>query len=66
MQPNKDFLKMVKIVYCMLCIFYHNFKKWGTSLVVLWIRIYLPMQGQGFDPWSRKIPHAMEATKPML
>ena len=45
MQPNKYFLKVVKIVYCMLCIFYHNFKKWGTSLVVLWIRIYLPMQG---------------------
>ena len=25
-----------------------------------WIRIRLPMQGIGFDPWSRKIPHAKQ------
>ena len=32
----------------------------GTSLVVWWLRIHLPMQRTWFDPWSRKIPHAME------
>ena len=38
------------------------------ALVRLWIRINLLMQGKtqfingvsGFNPWSRKIPHAME------
>ena len=36
--------------------------KWylGTSLMAQWWRIPLPMQGQGFEPWSRKIPHAVE------
>ena len=29
-----------------------------------WIRICLPMQGIGFDPWSRKIPHAAEQLSP--
>ena len=28
----------------------------GTSLVAQWLRI---RRGWGFDPWSRKIPHAM-------
>ena len=23
-----------------------------TFLVVQWLRIHLPMQGHGFDPWS--------------
>ena len=32
----------------------------GTSLVVQWLRILLPMQGTQFEPWSRKIPHAVE------
>ena len=32
--------------------------KEGTSLVVQWLRICQPVHG--FDPWSRKIPHAME------
>ena len=32
----------------------------GTSLVAQWLRIRLPMQGHGFEPWSRKIPHAVE------
>ena len=31
----------------------------GTSLVVQWRRIYLPMQGTWFNPWSGKVPHAM-------
>ena len=36
-------------------------KNSGTSLVAQWLRICLPMQGgHGFDPWSRKIPHAAE------
>ena len=30
----------------------------GAFLVVQWWRAHLPMQG--FDPWSRKIPHATE------
>ena len=32
----------------------------GTSLEVHWLRIHLPMQGTGFDPWSGKTPHAVE------
>ena len=32
----------------------------GTSLVAQWLRIRLPMQGHGFKPWPRKIPHAVE------
>ena len=34
--------------------------KSGTFLVLQWIKIRLPMQGTGFDPWSGKIPHALE------
>ena len=34
--------------------------KTGTSQVVQWIRIHLPMQGTWCDPWSGKIPHAAE------
>ena len=31
-----------------------------TSLVIQWLRIYLPMQeGYRFDLWSGKIPHAI-------
>ena len=30
------------------------------SLVVQWLRIYLQCKGHGFDPWSGKIPHALE------
>ena len=37
----------------------------GTSLVVKWLRIHLPMQGiHGFEPWSGKIPHAVEWLSP--
>ena len=32
----------------------------GTSLVVQWLRIHLPMQGHRFEPWSGKILHAAE------
>ena len=35
-----------------------------TSLVVQCIRICLSMRGHRFDPWSRKIPHAMEQLSP--
>ena len=28
------------------------------------LTIYLPMQGTGFDLWSRKIPHALEQLSP--
>ena len=31
----------------------------GTSLVVQWLRLCLPMQGRRFNPgWGTKIPHA--------
>ena len=30
--------------------------KTGASLVVQWIRICLPVQKKGFNPWVRKIP----------
>ena len=30
----------------------------GTSLVVQWLRIYLPMQSTRFNPWYGKISHA--------
>ena len=36
----------------------------GAPLVVQWLRIRLPMQGHGFDPWSGKIPHATEQLSP--
>ena len=39
-------------------------KKKRTSLVVQWLRICLPMQGHGFEPWSGKIPHAAEQLSP--
>ena len=31
---------------------------------IQWLRISLPMQGQGFNPWSWKIPQAMEQRSP--
>ena len=45
---NTAFLYTIKIYY----------KR--TSLVARWIRICPPMQGNGFDPWPRKIPCATE------
>ena len=39
-------------------------KKLRASLVAQWLRIRLPMQGTWFDPWSGKIPHAMEQLSP--
>ena len=36
----------------------------GTSLVAQLLRICLPMQGHGFEPWSGKIPHAAEQLSP--
>ena len=35
-----------------------------ASLVAQWLRIFLPMQGHGFKPWSEKIPHAVEQLSP--
>ena len=35
----------------------------GTSLVVQWLRICLPMQHE-LDPWPRKVPHALEQLSP--
>ena len=35
-----------------------------ASLVVQWLRIHLPMQGSGFEPWSGKNPHAAEQLSP--
>ena len=31
-----------------------------VSLVVEWLGVHWPMQGHGFDPSSRKIPHGAE------
>ena len=36
-----------------------------ASLVAQWLRIYLPMQGHGFEPWSGKTPTCHGATKPV-
>ena len=36
----------------------------GTSLVVQWLRICLPMQGTWVKPWSGKIPHAADQLSP--
>ena len=35
-----------------------------ASLVAQGLRIRLPMQGHGFNPWSGKIPHAAEQLSP--
>ena len=32
----------------------------GPSLVAQWLRIACQCSGHGFEPWSRKIPHATE------
>ena len=34
--------------------------KRGSSLVVSWERIHLPMRGYRFNPWSGKIPPALQ------
>ena len=39
-------------------------EKTETSLVAQWIRIRLPSRGDGFDPWSGKIPHVAEQPHP--
>ena len=39
-------------------------KIFETSLVVQWIRIHLPMKEHRLDPWSGKIPHAVEQLSP--
>lgn len=33
---------------------------------VQWIRIRLQFGGHGFDPWTRKGPHAMEQLSPCI
>ena len=35
-------------------------KEGRTSLVVQWLRIHLPVQGDGFNLWPGKMPHATE------
>ena len=37
-----------------------------TSLVIQWLRIYLAVQGHGFNPWSRKILHAVGQLNPCM
>ena len=39
-------------------------KNVGASLVAQWLRVCLPMQGHGFEPWSGRIPHAAEQLGP--
>ena len=36
----------------------------GISLMVQYLGVCLPMRGHWFDPWSRKIPHAMGQLNP--
>ena len=38
--------------------------KAGTSLVVLWIESTCQGEGRGFNPQSRKVPHALEQLSP--
>ena len=35
-----------------------------ASIVGQWLRILLPVQGYGFDPWSRKTPRATGQLSP--
>ena len=39
-------------------------KHYTWTSVVPWIRIRLPTQGCGFNPWSGKIPHSLEQLNP--
>ena len=39
-------------------------KNIGASLVAQWLRFCQPCRGHGFEPWSRKIPHAMDQLSP--
>ena len=39
---------------------------WRTSLVVWWIGIIYQYRRHGFDPWSGKIPHAVEQLSPRV
>ena len=45
--------------------FEHQNKWWGTSLVVQWLGIRLPMQGTWVRALVREDPTCLEATKPM-
>ena len=36
----------------------------GASLVAQWLRIACQGRGHGFEPWSGKIPHAVEQLTP--
>ena len=35
-----------------------------ASLVAQWSKVCMPTQGHRFNPWSRKIPHAVEQLSP--
>ena len=37
--------------------------KYGTSLLGEWLRTPCQGRGHGFNPWSRKLPHAVEQVK---
>ena len=39
-------------------------KQTGASLMAQWLRICLPVQGTGFEPWSGRVPHAAEQLGP--
>ena len=54
--------KCIHLPWIFLLNFRHLNKSWRfwTSLMVHWIGIRLPIQGQGFNPWSGKVPHAVE------
>ena len=46
----------ILIVKMMVIIYQQKSLLGGTSLVVQWLRIHLPIKGHGFDAWSGKIP----------
>ena len=61
---NLQSRKFTPIVYASGLVTVIEIIGWGTSLVAQWLRICLPMQGHGFEPWSVKIPHATERLSP--
>ena len=48
--------------FCIICSFHQKCSSWA-SLVVQWLRIN-PLCKTRFDPWARKIPHAVEQLNP--
>ena len=54
---TQDFRDLKKKKECKELIKQYSYR---ASLVVKWLGVHWSMQGHGFDPWSRKIPHGAE------